>query len=314
MSDDITLRQASHVVMARFVKEYTTPNKITVQIFVNLVRSHQPEVRFIVRQARDILMPALPIRSPPTQAEIDSNQASFWVRWTRRVMIDEGHTSTQLVSILQMILGHPDLYRNSRDYFIPYIVSNLGKIGLLTTTRDQKALTIDLAELCLEWEKEDTVSAMQVDTPEPTGETGEAPSKPHEPAPKRARLNEDVGEKAQSPSSSVTRDGIISFLARFLLTLNDAHLRKELGPRAISLLGKYLTTFPHASIKLAAFDKIQALGMHIVFLYFFRSDRSKCPGNMLFIGDTSLDHYLERSSVGYRQHWRDSNHYRKVGG
>jgi transformation/transcription domain-associated protein len=256
MSDDITLKQASHVVMARFVKEFQTPNKITVQVFVNLVKSHQPEVRFIVRQARDILMPALPIRSPPTPSEVESNQASFWVRWTRRVMIDDGHTATQLVSIFQMILGHPDLYYNSRDHFIPHIVTNLGKIGLLTTTRDQKALTIDLAELCLEWERGESAGAMQVDTPEPSGE-GDGMRR-DEPAAKRVR---GAGGDDGGLGMSVTRDGIISFLARFLLTLNDAHLRKELGPRAITLLGKYLVTFPNASVNLLPFEKIQALGM-----------------------------------------------------
>lgn len=240
------------MVMARFVKEFQTPSKITVQVFHNLVKSHQPEVRFIVRQARDILLPALPIRSPPTAEELAANQASFWVRWTRRVMIDDGHAATQLVSIFQMILGHPGLYYESRGHFIPHIVANLGKIGLMTTTRDQKALTVDLAELLLEWEKSgDSGEGMEVGTPDSSGDVIMS----DESVAKRTRKSEDSG------SGSATRDGIIAFLARFLLTLNDAHLRKELGPRAIGLLGKYLTTFPNASVKLSPFEKIQALGI-----------------------------------------------------
>lgn len=243
-ADDMTLKQASHVLMARFVQEFATPSKIIVQIFVNLLRSHQAEVRNIVRQAMDVLMPALPKRVPPTAVEIESNQASFWVRWTRRVMIDEGHTSTQLISLFQMIVRHASLYHESREHFVPHIVSNLVKIGLQTSPKDQKVLTIDLAELCLEWEKEGA------------SDLNDGESLEH--ADKRRRL--DVVDN--SGTASPIRDGIMSFLIKFLVSLSDASMRKELGPRAMNLLRSFLKAFPSTVVSLAPFEKIQLLDVN----------------------------------------------------
>lgn len=129
--EDITCKQAAYVVLARFVAEYATPSNIIIQIFVALIRTHQPEVRTLVRQALDILLPIMPDRVPSTGTA--GSTVSTWVRWSRRVIVEDGHTSTQLVTIYQLITRHPDLFFERKDAFVPQIISSLSRLGLSPT-------------------------------------------------------------------------------------------------------------------------------------------------------------------------------------
>jgi transformation/transcription domain-associated protein len=58
-SEDTTSRQCAYVLVCRFIEAYDTPPKIILQVYVALLRAFQPEARSLVRQALDILTPAL---------------------------------------------------------------------------------------------------------------------------------------------------------------------------------------------------------------------------------------------------------------
>ncbi len=69
-SEDTTSKQCAYVLVCRFIEAYETPPKIILQVYVALLRAFQPEARSLVRQALDILTPALEKRvirslSPP---------------------------------------------------------------------------------------------------------------------------------------------------------------------------------------------------------------------------------------------------------
>lgn len=241
-AEDITWKQATYVALARFVLAFETPPKIIMQIFVSLLRSHQPEVRSLVRQALDILLPILPDRVAPTTQEAATSQVSVWVRWTRRVIIEDGHTSSQLVSIFQLVIRHASLFYANRDSFIPQIVGNLVKLGLSSTTREQKGLTIELAELVYTWHKQ------------------EALEKPVEHVDKRRRI---------SAQDDTFRDAIVTYLVKFLLSLTDGVLKKELESRTCKLLSDFLTTFPETGVKLSLLEKaysveVSEVGMSVI--------------------------------------------------
>lgn len=58
-SEDTTSKQCAYVLVCRFIEAYETPAKIILQVYVALLRSFQLEARSLVRQALDILTPAL---------------------------------------------------------------------------------------------------------------------------------------------------------------------------------------------------------------------------------------------------------------
>lgn len=63
------------------------------------------EARAIVRQAMAILTPAVPARME------DGHQ--MLTHWTRKIIVEEGHTVPQLVHILHLIVQH---FRVSRSH------------------------------------------------------------------------------------------------------------------------------------------------------------------------------------------------------
>ena len=57
------------------------------------------EARPVVRQALDILTPAMPVRME------DGN--TMLTHWTKKIIVEEGHHSlTQLVHMLQLLVRH----------------------------------------------------------------------------------------------------------------------------------------------------------------------------------------------------------------
>lgn len=65
------------------------------------------EARAIVRQAMAILTPAVPARME------DGHQ--MLTHWTRKIIVEEGHTVPQLVHILHLIVQHFKVCGNAVD-------------------------------------------------------------------------------------------------------------------------------------------------------------------------------------------------------
>jgi transformation/transcription domain-associated protein len=150
--DDVTTKQAAYVLIARFIVAFETPFKITNQIFVALLRAHQPETRHLVRQALDVLTPALPNRL--SGAPGNDPRCPTWARYTRKVLIEDGHTVPQLVNIYQLIVRHADQFYTCREYFLPQMVNTLPKLGLVSSSLpDTKPLMLDQIETILRWER-----------------------------------------------------------------------------------------------------------------------------------------------------------------
>lgn len=65
------------------------------------------EARAIVRQAMAILTPAVPARME------DGHQ--MLTHWTRKIIVEEGHTVPQLVHILHLIVQHFKVWKSTAD-------------------------------------------------------------------------------------------------------------------------------------------------------------------------------------------------------
>ena len=148
-ADDITCKHSAYVLLARFVESFDTPSKIVIQIYVSLLKAHVAEGRLLVKQALDILVPVLPIRAQ----ESTDKKIPTWIRWTRKIIIEEGQNIAQLTLIYQMMVRHADLFYPYRDYFLLQMVASFAKLGLSpNSSADTKQLTLDLANMLFSWE------------------------------------------------------------------------------------------------------------------------------------------------------------------
>ncbi|CCF50080.1 hypothetical protein NDA11_006772 [Ustilago hordei] len=149
-AEDVTVKNVAYIFIARFLEVFESPIKIVGQVYFGLLRAHQSEGRSMVKKALDILVPALPKRAGVSE----NGQPPQWAKWTKRQLVDEGHNVSQLFAILTLLVRHADLFYSSREMFIPHIVSNLTKLGLVANVNvESRMLAVDLVELLHKWEK-----------------------------------------------------------------------------------------------------------------------------------------------------------------
>lgn len=67
-------------------------------VFHSLLKAHAVEARNIVRQALEILTPSMPQKL--------EEGTTLLTHWTRKMIVDEGHSIQQLFHILQLVVKH----------------------------------------------------------------------------------------------------------------------------------------------------------------------------------------------------------------
>lgn len=159
-SEDVLVKHAAYLVLARFIAVFETPQRITAQVFISLLHAHQTEARSLIREALDVLTPVIPTRvisSTIGTASAGSGEGAggipIWVQWTRQVLIEDGHAISQLVNIYTLLVQHQQLFGPYRSLFVPYVISTLPKLALLANaTIETKTLAFDLVDLIISWE------------------------------------------------------------------------------------------------------------------------------------------------------------------
>ncbi|XP_022741614.1 transformation/transcription domain-associated protein-like isoform X2 [Durio zibethinus] len=148
--EDSASKQWAFVNVCHFLEAYQAPEKIILQVFVALLRTYQPENKMLVKQALDILMPALPRRLP-----LGDSRMPIWIRYTKKILVEEGHSIPNLIHIFQLIVRHSDLFYGCRAQFVPQMVNSLSRLGLpYNTTAENRRLAIELAGLVVGWERQ----------------------------------------------------------------------------------------------------------------------------------------------------------------
>jgi transformation/transcription domain-associated protein len=159
-------KQWAFVNISYFLEAYQAPEKIILQVFVALLRACQPEQKALVTEALGALTPALPIRLP-----LGDHKYPIWIRYTKKSLIEEGHSLSQLVHIWNLIVQHSKLFYSSRAQFVPQMVNSLSRLGLPTSSsQSNRALSVDLVELIMKWEKERQNGGIEeIEAPTPSG-------------------------------------------------------------------------------------------------------------------------------------------------
>ncbi|KAL6454047.1 TRA1 Transcription-associated protein 1 [Candida maltosa Xu316] len=244
LEDNIT-KQVAYVTTSYFISAYETPAKLTTQVFVALLRTHQTESRHLVKQALDILAPVMSER----MKDVDSPES--WLKWPRRIISEDGFNVTQVLNVYQFIVEHPDLFFVAREHFVSNIITAMGKLTILANPAiENQVLAIELAELILYWEtkaKKEKESAK------------EESAKVEEIAEDKDEVMEG-GDFTTSPNYSIPfgqREACVTFLIRYVCISPQRASESELGQKALGVLYDLLSPdhWSEVSVKLTFFEK-----------------------------------------------------------
>ncbi|KAJ2064803.1 transcription-associated protein 1 [Coemansia sp. S146] len=283
-NDDIMIKNASYVLVSQFIAAFDTPAKITLQAYSSLLKAHQVESRFLVRQALDILLPVLPLRLGQSAASSSSSSADAsgasnaglpaWVVLAKRVLIDHSSSLALTTHVYQLIAGHAAIFFPYRMHFASNLVGILQKMCLThSATSETRTLALDIMDLFLKWHE----------MLEPAGGTASSGSAPITATavtstsevvgdmPKDASAGGGSGGSNATASDLLTearRETIVGLLLRMLCLVFDFALKSNLGPRALDLLTRYLDTskWPPMHLRLTFFERsvqqIESQGMN----------------------------------------------------
>lgn len=91
-SEDTSCKGWGHLVLSRFIVAFDTAEKIVLQVFGALLRAHQPEGRELVREALDVLVPALPKRLSEAEFQKAIDQAT-------KMILEDNNSIPQLAHV-----------------------------------------------------------------------------------------------------------------------------------------------------------------------------------------------------------------------
>ncbi|CDZ98369.1 Histone acetyltransferase SAGA, TRRAP/TRA1 component, PI-3 kinase superfamily [Phaffia rhodozyma] len=252
---DPTVKHTAYLLIARFIESNDCPMKIVMQVWSGLLKLSPSEGRALVRQAIDIIAPVLPQRVQRAANAVHPP----WAGVVRKILIEEGHSTPQLLSIFELIVGHPDLFYESRELFVPQMVNSLTRLGSApAATPEMKKLSIDIVDLVLTWERRRTgTGPSKEDT-----ETNKRASEGEIPSPKRSRVDR-AGTAVSSGSSGgwapppPLREAIVSYLVRFVSMSPELMAANGLCKRSFELLKELLgpTPWSPVSVKLGFFQR-----------------------------------------------------------
>lgn len=149
--EDSYAKHWAFVNVTTFFRAYQAPGKIVLQVYVALLRACQPEGRELVHQALDILTPALPRRLSHNPSD---HKFPIWIRYTKKVLLEEGHNTNNVIHILHLIARHQELFFIARSQFVLPIASSLSRIGLVPACPvENRRLCLDIIYVILKWER-----------------------------------------------------------------------------------------------------------------------------------------------------------------
>ncbi|KAI8370186.1 hypothetical protein EDC96DRAFT_563874 [Choanephora cucurbitarum] len=267
--EDASCKQAAYVLIARFISAFETPSKIVIQIYAALLRAHLSEARVLVKQGLDILAPVLPKRVPL----LNNERVPTWVRLTRKVIVEDTHSISQMINVYQLLVRQPDLFYDYREHFLPQIVNALPKLGLLqNATPENKLLTVELSELLLKWEQHRLQNQAKMESSASSPAKRCAEDTPATPTKKSKSEGADGELKTTATKGSgqeavskeyvpplTLRENTIGYLVRLACTVYNPSdmIQRKLVQRVLELIKRFLepTVWSDVHVKFAHLER-----------------------------------------------------------
>ncbi|XP_075234435.1 transcription-associated protein Nipped-A isoform X2 [Lycorma delicatula] len=231
---DPATRYHGHLLLSHIIAKFSMPpdpyRRILLQVFQSLLKAHAVEVRPVVRQALDILTPAIPNRVE------DGNK--LLVTWTKKIIVEEGYSMQQLFHILQLVVRHYKVYYHVRQQMVQHMVNSIQRLGFsASATIEHRKLAVELAEVIIKWElqriKEES-DAAEANASLSSGDSGlkRSDGSPQSQQWKRMAVAGPSGSPTiakvtkhdpdvNKPIEQQYADSIINFLARLACQVNE---------------------------------------------------------------------------------------------
>ncbi|KAF5284945.1 hypothetical protein FQA39_LY16900 [Lamprigera yunnana] len=246
---DPATRYHGHLLLSHIIDKFAIHRKIVLQVFHSLLKAHAVEARGVVRQALEILTPSMPVRMEEGNTML--------VHWTKKIIVDEGHSMQQLFHILQLVVKHYKVYYAVRHHLVQHMVNSIQRLGFSpTATLEHRKLAVELAEVIIKWElhgiKEIVDENMLVENiaikRPPPDEMSEPPQKrmaiqqpgiagPSGIVVKPSPSTESIQTK---PIDRIHTDNVLNFLLRLACQVNDVAPANSSNP-TISSPGELLS-------------------------------------------------------------------------
>lgn len=142
---DPAARYHGHLLLSHIIARLAIHKRIVLQVFHSLLKGHAVEARTVVRQALEVLTPAMPVRME------DGN--TMLKHWTKKIIVEEGHSMQQLFHILQLVVRHFKVYYVVRHNLVQHMINSIQRLGFSpTATLDYRKLAVELSEVIIKWE------------------------------------------------------------------------------------------------------------------------------------------------------------------
>jgi transformation/transcription domain-associated protein len=132
--------------VSRFVSAFETPVKVTLQVYRSLLRSYNTADQDLVQASLQILVPQL-------ERRLSSDELEVALKYTSKIIQEEGNSVQQLAHLLQCITRHPEVYRRCSSVLIPQMIHTLSIVGVSPNSLNSelKQLLISVAKLVFDW-------------------------------------------------------------------------------------------------------------------------------------------------------------------
>lgn len=217
-SDDTTTKSWAYLVVCRYASVLDTPSKVVLQVYVALLRSHQQECKELVREALDLLVPALPKR-------LNQTGVKKVVDYTSRIMFEEGNSVPQLAHIWHTVVSHPDIFYEYRSQFVRYMINSLNRLGLPPNCpAENRALAVRIVGLVVAWDKKQLLQDGAIGKKRPASD-----GKSDDPSAEKKRKTSSGSVTVSSTNKTndgrlldtVMVDTLVNFLVRLKILVAD---------------------------------------------------------------------------------------------
>lgn len=142
---DPSARYHGHLLLSHIIARLAIHKRIVLQVFHSLLKGHAIEARSVVRQALEVLTPAMPLRM--------EDGHTMLTHWTKKIIVEEGHSMQQLFHILQLVVRHSKVYYPVRHNLVQHMITSITRLGFsATATLEYRKLAVELAEVIVKWE------------------------------------------------------------------------------------------------------------------------------------------------------------------